>query len=269
MAHNAKIVTLDIETAPLAGWVWGTFKQFLSQEQIICDWSLLSYSAKWLHSKKLLYSDNRGKGASLVTQDTGVRDDVSLLMDLWKILDEADIVVMQNGVKFDKRKINARFLLLGMPPPSPYYVVDTMLVARSVAAFTSNRLAWLSAYLTDVPKDKHKEFPGFELWVECLKDNVRAWNCMRKYNRRDIVATEQVYLKLLPWIENHPNVSAYDDDTTVRCGRCGSTELVKDGWRRTNIGQYQKYKCTSCGGYARDRYTHNTIAKRRSLLTSI
>lgn len=268
MAHEAKIVTLDIETAPLVGFTWGTWKQTIGLNQILCDWSILSYCAKWFGKREVLYNDCAGRGESLATQDFGVRDDRHLLTELWEILDKADLVIMQNGVKFDRRKINARFILAGMQPPSPYRIIDTMLEARKVAAFTSNRLAWLSEFLTDTKKDEHREFPGFELWTECLKDNPRAWKVMRKYNCRDTPATEKVYLKLRPWIDRHPNVAAYDDSEKVRCPKCGGA-VVKNGNKPTNTGMYQQYRCKVCGGHARGRYTQNSITKRKSLLTSL
>jgi hypothetical protein len=40
---------------------------------------------------------------------------------------------------------------------------------------------------------------------------------MRKYNPKDVKGTEDVYLKLRPWIEGHPNLAIYNDD-----GRCRS-----------------------------------------------
>jgi DNA-directed RNA polymerase subunit RPC12/RpoP len=171
-------------------------------------------------------------------------------------------------VDFDVKKINARFLELDMPPPSPYKVVDTKREAQKVAKFTSNRLAWLSEVLTDTPKSEHKKFPGFELWIECLADNPAAWAEMRKYNNTDILATEKTYIRLRPYIIGHPNVAAYDDDDTRRCPKCGSPTLQSRGVALTQTGQYKRYRCASCGGWARGRYTENSRDKRRSLLSN-
>lgn len=257
-----RIVTLDIETSPILAYVWGLFKQFVGLNQIKEDWSILAFSYKWLDEKKVIHHNTGGRGRSKV------RDDSRLLKLLWLVLDEADIVVAQNGIKFDVKKINARFIAAGMKPPSPYKVIDTMLEAKKVAAFTSNRLAWLSAVLTDEPKDEHKEFPGFELWIECLADNPRAWVVMRKYNDIDIRSTEKVYLQLRPYIVGHPNVAAYNDDTDVQCPKCGSKNVQKRGIALTQSGRYQRMQCFDCGGWSRTRYTNNTIAKRRSLLSN-
>jgi hypothetical protein len=256
---HSKILTLDIETAPIEAYVWSLWKQNVGLNQITTEWSLLSYAAKWLHKTKVIYKDNR------LREDP--RDDAGLMEDLWNLLNDADIVVAQNGLKFDLRKIRARFVLLGYPPFSPVKVVDTMLEARKAFAFTSNKLEWLSAALTDEPKLKHKKFPGFELWTECLKNNVVAWNEMKAYNIVDVKGTEKVYLRIRPWIQGHPNITMYDTGDTMRCPCCGSTDLVQDGFAYTQVGQYYRYVC-ECGAWSRSRYTINSLAKRKNTLSN-
>lgn len=252
-----KIITVDIETSPLDSYTWGLFDQTVGLNQIKGEWRILSYCVKPLGGK-VRYKDNRRAADPL--------DDSALLKDLWKILDEYDFLIAQNGKRFDLRKIKARLILEGFEPPSPIRVIDTMLMARQVAAFTSNKLEWLSQYLSTVPKSKHKEFPGFELWAECLKGNLRAWRAMREYNVPDVLACEEVYLKLRPWYEGHPNLAAYVDSTAPMCPRCLSPDIVRKGWRYTNVGQYPRYRCSGCGGWAHGRYTENTLGKRKSLL---
>lgn len=256
-----KIATLDIETSPIVAYVWSLWKQNVGLNQIVTDWSILSFCYKWLDQKAVVYHDCAGQ--------ENVRDDSNLLALLWEFLDEADIVIAQNGVAFDVKKITARFIQSGMPPPSPFKVVDTMLEAKKLARFTSNRLAWLSDVLTDTPKSEHKKFPGFELWTECLADNPEAWAEMKKYNIVDVKATEKVYLALRPYITGHPNVAAYDDEETLtRCPKCGSDDLQSRGVALTQTGKYRRWCCNACGGWARARYTENTLAKRRTLLSN-
>jgi len=257
-----RVATLDIETSPILAYVWSLWKQTVAVNQIHTDWTILSFSFKWLDEKKIIHHNTGGRGANKV------RDDAALMRKLWELLDEADIIIAQNGVAFDAKKITARFIELGMRPPRPYRIIDTMLEARRVARFTSNRLAWLSEILTDTPKSVHKRFPGFELWAECLADNPEAWVEMRKYNNIDVRATEDVYLKLRPYIVGHPNVANFSAETEIQCPKCGSAEVQWRGVARTQTGEYRRYQCKSCGGWARSRYTQNTIAKRRALLSN-
>lgn len=156
----------------------------------------------------------------------------------------------------------------GFKPYSPIKVVDTMLVAKRHFGFTSNKLAWMSEHLTTSKKSPHKLFPGFELWAECLKDNPKAWAEMRKYNCLDTVATEELYLKMLPWIEGHPNVAVYSSIEQIACPKCGSTHVQKRGDSFTQSGQYHRFQCVACGGWARSRYTINSPNKRRTILSN-
>ena len=252
------IITLDIETSPIIAYTWGLFKQNIGLSQIIRDWSVLSFSAKTLGDDEVRYMD--------VADQEDFYDDKNIMEAIWRELDDADIVITQNGLRFDHRKINARFITLGLPPPSPFKCIDTKVEAAKLAMFTSNKLEWLAAALTDTVKEKHSKFPGFELWTECLKGNREAWHEMRKYNPQDVFATEKLYLKLRPYIVGHPNVAVHDDDETPRCPNCGSEHVVQKGYRYTQVGKYARYRCGDCGAWSRGGYTENTPGKRKSLL---
>lgn len=256
-----KIVTLDIETFPIVAYVWGLWDQNVGLNQIAREWSVASVSYKWLGSERVEHYNTAGDPFN----------DSALLEIIWHVLDEADIVIAQNGIKFDAKKINARLIELGFEPPSPYKIIDTMVEAKKAAQFTSNKLEWLSGALTNVPKSLHKEFPGFELWLETMKDNPLAWREMQRYNDRDILATEALYIRLRPWIKGHPNLAAYDDEDEHlehQCPNCLGTNLEKRGFAYTQVGKYQKYKCLDCGAWSRSRYTLNSTAKRQALLTN-
>lgn len=255
-----KTLILDIETSPIEGYAWGIWEQNIGLDMIKTDWSILAFCANWLGKRETIYADTGGRGASKV------RDDLPLLSKLHALLDEADIVVAQNGKKFDIRKINARLIEKGYKPYSPIRVVDTLTVARKHFGFTSNKLAWVSKLLTGTPKSDHKEFPGFTLWLECLKDNPKAWNVMRKYNRIDVLATKEYYLKLLPWIDNHPNIGAYIDGEEHTCPKCGSGDTQKRGWSVTQHGRFHRYQCNSCGGWGRGKVRLLSENRRKTIL---
>lgn len=255
-----KIGVLDIETAPIIGNVWGLYDQNVGINQIEKEWAILSFAFVDLEGTKkdVIYMDN--------SDNEDPRDDYVLCDALWQLLDEYDFIIAQNGKRFDKKKIYARLIELGFPPPSPCEVIDTMLMARQVAAFTSNKLEWLSVHLTDIPKSTHKKFPGFELWAECLKGNPKAWKEMKRYNIPDILACRALYLRLRPWVTTHPNLNVYNDENDTACPRCCSTDLSERGYSYTSVGKYRRYVCNGCGGWTRSRFTLNTTTKRKTLL---
>lgn len=255
-----RIAVLDIETAPLQSHHWGLWQQNISLAQITIEWSILSFCNKWLGEKEVEYRDT--------SEQKDVRDDFELLGRLWTILDEADFVVAQNGKKFDLKKIKARMVMSGFPPFSPVIVIDTLLIAKAEFGFTSNKLEWMTTHLTKTKKLKHQNFPGFELWTQCLLGNQRAWAEMKKYNIVDVKSLEELYMRLRGWATGHPNVAAFFPDEEMRCAKCGSVHLTQRDYQYTQTGQYKRYQCRDCGGWSRSRYTLNTLAKRRALLSN-
>lgn len=253
-----KILIFDIETAPMLGYVWSLWENNVSLEQLYKDWHILSWSAKWLDDppSKIMYMDQR--------KAKNVENDKKILKKIWKLLDEADIVIVQNGKAFDHKKLNARFILHGMQPPSSYKIVDTMLIAKKHFAFTSNKLAYMSDKLcVKYKKLKPTKFPGFSMWLECLAGNKKAWKEMETYNKHDVLALEELYYKLIPW-DNSIDFNLYHDDTGVICS-CGSKEFTKYGFRFTNSGKYHRYKCVKCGAESRGKVNLLSKEKRASL----
>jgi hypothetical protein len=258
---DIKIGLLDIETAPIRAAVWGLWMNNVGLNMIERDWYILSYCFKWLGDPKIHYSDKR--------KSWDTEDDTVMLAELWQLLDEADIIVAQNGRRFDAKKINARFILNGFPPPSPYKIVDTLEQAKSSFGFTSNKLEYMTDKLCSVKKIKHNEFPGFELWKECLLGNQKAWRSMKKYNIQDVTSMEELYLIMLPWMKGHPNYGLYINPDEPCCNRCGSLEVQKRGTYKTDVGVYQRYNCKACGGWLRGRKLLNSPEARRLLLTGV
>lgn len=259
---SPRVLVLDIETAPLESYTWGIWDVNVGLDHIKTEWSILSYAAKWIGGKEVFFNHTGGRGPKKV------RDDKPLMGELWSLLDCADIVVAQNGQSFDLKKINCRLVIHGLGPYSPVRIVDTLRVAKKHFGFTSNKLAWMSKYLTETKKSEHKKFPGFELWTQCLADNPAAWREMKKYNVMDVIATEQLYLKQLPWISNHPNMSAYSLREDITCPKCGSPNLQARGYAVTNAGQYQRLQCLGCGGWSKGKTNLLSSDKRKSLLVN-
>lgn len=236
-----KILILDIETAPNIAYVWGAWKQDIGQKQWIQKTHILSYAAKWLDNEKIFYEENRKK------------NDRKIVQSLFKLLDEADIVVAHYGKKFDLPSIIGRGIIHGLKPPSPYHIVDTKEVAAKEFRLVSNSLANLCEELGLHRKSDHKKFPGFELWLECLRGNDDAWAEMKEYNIDDILALESLYLRLRPYIRNHPNISRPTEDGDVLCPKCGSSHINFRGTYVTKAGLfYHKFVCVDCGGWGRE-----------------
>lgn len=233
-----KILIFDIETCPIEAYVWGLFDQNVGLEQIKEDWSVLSWSAKWLGEKKVMYMD--------VRNEKNVRNDIKVLKGIWKLLDEADVVITQNGVRFDEKKLNSRFIINGMQPTSSFRHIDLLKISRKRFAHTSNKLAYVTDKLNKKYKKlDHKKFPGFSMWKECMKGNKAAFREMEVYNKYDVLSLEEAYHTYAAW-DNSINLNVYNTQGDLTC-TCGSTSFLKRGFRYSNTGKFQRYRCNQCG----------------------
>lgn len=251
--NGPKVLLFDIETAPMLGYVWSLWENNVSLNQLHTDWYILSWSAKWLNDppSKVMYEDQRNA--------KNIEDDSKILKSIWNLLNEADIVITQNGKSFDQKKINARFILNGFQPTSSYRHIDTKLIAKKHFKFTSTKLEYMTDKLcTKYKKLKHNKFSGFELWKQCLANNLEAWKEMERYNKYDVLSLEELYTKLTPW-DNSINFALYSDHDFL-C-QCGSKEYSKNGFYYTQSGKFQKYKCKNCGAESRSRI--NLIDSKR------
>lgn len=258
LPKQPRVLIYDIETAPILGHVWSLWDNNVALNQIESDWHVLSWSAKWLGDPehKVMYMDQRNKAS--------IEDDRDILAEIWKLLDEADVVITQNGKHFDQKKLNARFIIHGFQPPSSYKHIDTKQLASKHFGFTSNKLEYMTDKLcTKYKKLKHTKFPGHDLWVQCLANNIEAWEEMEKYNRHDVLALEELYTILIPW-DTSINFNVYHDDEEHIC-KCGNREFAKNGFYYTSVSKFQKYKCKKCGAETRDRKNLFSKEKRDSL----
>lgn len=238
--REPKILVVDIETSPIIAYTWGP-KWETNIIESIQESQILSFCAKWLNGKTIVkaITDYRG-------YKKGELDDSKLMADLHKLFDDADVVVTQNGNKFDIKVINSRFLKHGFQPPSPYKMVDTMLEAKKYLRLPSYSLDDMCEYFGIGRKIKHE---GFGLWKKCMEGNRSAWRKMKEYNKHDVILTEEFYLKLRPFMRTHPNFSTFSDQHS--CPKCNSTNVQSRGYARNSTTAYKRAQCQDCGGWFR------------------
>jgi hypothetical protein len=201
----------------------------------------------------------------LTPDEAKAHNDARICKSIWELVDEADIIIAHNGVNFDMKKLNARFMLNGLKPPSPYRIIDTLQAIRQAAGHTSNRLD----YLGEIIKGEGKLSNPKGLWKDCFWGDAQALLHMEKYNREDVYLLEDVYLFIRPWIKSHPNVGVYMFAGESRCATCGSKSLYEEGMQTTNVGMYRTFRCNECGALSKERKTMLPVKNRKVLLASV
>ena len=234
---DAKLLFVDIETAPSLGWVWAKWETNVIDFK--SDWYVLSFAYKWAGEKKVTVKGLDDYAGYAKDKE----NDKALMQDLWDLLNEADIVVGHNGDKFDIPKVNTRFLTHKMEPPRPFKTVDTLKIARNIFKFDSNKLDDLGRYLGIGRKVHHT---GFNLWKGCMDGDKTAWKTMKEYNGHDVELLEKLYYLLRSWHTQHPNVN---QTLGVICPKCGGTHITKQGYRFTALRKKARYQCQTCAGW--------------------
>jgi predicted RNA-binding Zn-ribbon protein involved in translation (DUF1610 family) len=239
-ANAPKFLLIDVETFPMLYYAWRPYDT--GSLKTVEDTSMASFTAKWYGERGFItrsLADYKGYKA-------GSRDDKALLAELWTLLDEADWVAAHNGDRFDVKIINYRFMVHGMPPPSPYEQIDTLKEVKKVARHDSNRLNELCRVHGIGQKVRTG---GKDLWFDCLGGDVKAWARMKRYNEHDVRLLEGLYNMLMPWMKKHPNRSNHTG--IASCPKCGSTKIQKRGKARSRTRTYDRLQCQGCGAWAR------------------
>ena len=125
-------------------------------------------------------------------------------------------------------------------------MVDTKTEIKKVARFESNKLDDLGEQLGLGRKLEHE---GWELWEGCYNGDKKSWAKMKAYNKQDVDLLERLYLRVRPFVKNHPSLDTYSE-TTV-CPKCGSSNLVRRGYQFNQTTKYARIKCKDCRGWSR------------------
>lgn len=247
-----RILIYDIESSPLITYNWTRWSDH-GVIDVKQEWFLLCVTWKWLGESGVNYCGLNSFKSAFKNDPT---DDIRLAQKIHALFEEADVTIAHNNDKFDKRKSNARFLLNGLSPPSPYKTIDTLKVARRHFALSSNSLNELTKMLGFGEKAKH---PGFSMWRGCMQGCEKSWAQMERYAKKDVVLLEKIYKKLLPWIDNHPNYGLYSNTDEPTCTNCGSLKLIKRGTSYAYTQAYQRYQCTACGKYSKSTKSMKSV----------
>jgi DNA polymerase elongation subunit (family B) len=233
------------------GWVWGKWEQNVIDFQR--DWYILSYAYKVMGETKVHTRCLADYPSYDSTNEASRENDKELVLDLWHVLDKADIIIAHNGDRFDLPKINTRCVHHKMAPPTPYLTVDTLKIARRVFKFDSNKLDDLARYLHVGRKLPHT---GFHLWQGCMLGDLKSFKLMKEYNAHDIELLEEIYLKMRPWAKVHPNVNKGE----FACPKCGSRRYQHRGYSYTAFTMRPRYQCNSCRGWYTGRAEKRMVA---------
>ena len=253
-SRTPRILLYDLETSHNLVAVFSLKNQdWIAPENIIQERFVICASWKWLgdktvHSVSVL--DNRKLYKS------NPHDDSHVLATLHGVLMTADVIVAHNGNDFDAKFAAGRMLIHGFSPLPPIPQIDTLKVARERFLLNANNLDYLGRLL----KVGRKKPTTTGLWLRILKGDAAAVAEMVRYNKQDVLLLERVFLKLQPYIANHPSRHLFGAGGT--CPRCGSHHVQARGIHKALTQTYQRWQCIACGGWFRSKKSLGTVPTR-------
>lgn len=237
-----KLLTIDIETAPMICAVWDAYNPTVSPDSILEPKRILCFAAKWYENPEVEFYSTYHHGTATMANE------------LHRLLSEADVVMHYNGIRFDVPHINTLLIQRGFGPPSPYKQLDLYQTIKRRFALDFKKLGYVNAQFG---LESKLEGIGLSHWLACMQGDEDSWGLMQKYNEQDVRATEKLYDKVKPWIPSHPSQVAMTGE--FRCRVCYSDDIEKRGFAYTTAGKYQRYRCNDCGSWSRDsRSIHTT-----------
>jgi hypothetical protein len=251
---TAKVLIFDIEFSLLECYVFDLWEQNISIDQIKTYPFLLGWSAKYLNDSQI-YSE------VLTSEEAIAKDDYRIVKDIWKLINESDILIGHNILGYDEKKLNTRFLFYNLPPIKKHFSIDTLQVSRNNFSFSSNKMKFINKFL-DIRQKKDNE--GIDLWIKCMNGDSKALEDMQTYNIGDIYSSESLYYRLRPFIKGHPSLALFFDTNEERCPNCGSLELAEEGKWLTPQGMYKSLRC-KCGAVCRSKQNELSKEKKKSL----
>lgn len=172
-------------------------------------------------------------------------DDYELVKEIGELINESDVVITQNGDQFDLPYIKTRLMVHGLPPIKKIVSSDTRKMMKSFF-LQSRSLDYVSGLIGTGQKDKFYDKDG--TWVRATEGDREAIEAIRSYNVHDIELTEQVLLKILPYVDPKWNMNLLLG-TIECCVSCGSSDLHRRGYHYTKVGRRDQINCKDCGSY--------------------
>lgn len=243
--RSAKILLLDVETLPGEYYAFDPKVEYLSPDKQIKGVSISCWAAKWLFEPEIM-------GEVVTEKEAFHRDDKSILSGIWNLMNQADIVITHNGLNFDIPMLYGRFVTYQMIPPTKFQNVDTCKTSKTVFKFEYNRLDELGQRF-GIGKKLDMSFLD---WKNCLTNDRQANKALQDmltYCKNDIAPLlEDVYLAMLPYIPNHPNLGLWSLDDKDHCKNCESSDIH---WEEkpyaTPSGLWKSWRCNTCGAVGR------------------
>lgn len=252
-----KILYFDLECSLMQAYTFNIWNTNIAGSRINKHSHLLSNS--WA------FDDEEVQGIRLTPEQVKAGDDLLVVIDMIKAIEQADVLVSYNGISFDKRVLNTRALYHNLPPIRWGKHFDVMREIKKNFKFPSNSMDNVSAYLGIEGKNTSNHQ---KLWERCFEwwnheECEEALKQMLVYGKQDIVVLRNLHKRIMGWDKSGVNIGLITkeingvntkDNHELLCSHCGSKDVDKltpKGYTTTT--SYSVYRCgnSSCRGLSK------------------
>jgi len=223
-----KIMVYDLETSRVEAHLWNTGKQYVGHDNLKSETQILSVAWKWLGEDTvhdLKWSMKK-------------RNDKKLVKAFVEEYNKADMVIGFNNNSFDNKLLNSRAMKYNLDINTTIKSFDIMKQAKKVFRLASYSMAYISRFLEVGGKLDYSG--GVKMWEDIqfgTKDEAKqSMKIMLAYNKRDVVLTEEIYLKLRKYLGNVIHAGVFAGEDKCSCPNCASTSTSLYGTQITPAG---------------------------------
>lgn len=231
------VLTIDIERLPgrfaADFWDLNAFKNRRIHPDMVTEWPrTICVAWQFYGTKRVEFASEWDDGRE------------GMLQRVWEAYDRADVIYGHNVDRFDTRNLNSEWLTLGLNPPSPSKILDTLKEARKTFGFESNTLASLTQRLgIDTKTDKYT----IEMARSAVVGSTIHQRQLKAYNVGDIHASREFVDRLRGWIPSHPHNLIGTADDRPTCNQCWGDRLERNGTKLAQQIVYTLWRCSDCG----------------------
>lgn len=190
--EEPRILYFDIERAPGEAYYYNRKTDYIPTDFLKTEPYIICWAASWVGSDRIV-------SECVTSREAKKRNDRRIIKVLWELLDAADFVVGHNVDGYDVKKVNNRFLQLGMDMPLTYKTVDTLKLVRKYAPFESNGLDYIAPRMGGKPK-REITFSDWKHIVET--GDPKTLNKARRYCCGDVKEGITAFVVLKSWVES-------------------------------------------------------------------
>lgn len=176
-------------------------------------------------------------------------DDGPLVKRCKEILEDADMWITYNGLRFDVPWLQTRLLLNKQQPLAPVAHKDLYPTMRFKFKFSRNSLHNVQEAMG---LDNSKTPVRLLQWLHLLAGRKTPWKEIQEHCKNDVLVLEEAYERVKPWMMSHPHLFDYEG-----CSTCGSA-LQSRGFYLSAGTKYPKQRlwCPKC-----PKWTTKTLTK--------